>query len=138
MILGSGDKGKTRLIANMATHDITANDRAVVVIDSDGGLIDDLTRWISAQPNAKELVKRVILIDPTYPGGALGYNPLEMPEDGDMQSAASAIVYGFKSNVQRTPWCAKPVESADSKYSTKCGIAIDGQWQDSNRPAVTA
>ena len=103
MVIGSGDTGKSRLISSMVEHDIRAEDRAVVVIDSDGGLIDHLTRWVASRPDAKDLVKRVVLIDPTFPGSVLGYNPLDMPDDGDMQSAASSIVYGFKAMYREPP-----------------------------------
>lgn len=103
LILGAGDKGKTRLMAHMIAHDIESNDRAVVVIDSDGGLTDLITRWVSAHPKAKEFSSRVTLLDPTYKGNALGYNPLEMPEDEDLQSAASSLVYGFKAIYTEPP-----------------------------------
>ncbi len=103
LVLGAGDKGKSRFIANMIMHDIEANDRAVVVIDSDGNLVDMMTRWISHHPRGKEFAKRVVALDPAYRSGSLAYNPLEMPEGGDLQSAASAIVYGFKAIYTEPP-----------------------------------
>lgn len=103
LVIGAGDKGKTRLVASMVCHDIESGDRAVVVIDSDGSLSDLTTRWIAAHPKGKEFAKRVTLIDPTYRGGSKAYNPLEMPEDGDLQAAASAIVYGFKAIYTEPP-----------------------------------
>ncbi len=103
LVLGAGDKGKTRLMANMVVHDIESDDRAVIVIDSDGGLTDMVIRWIAANPKGKEIAKRVIVLDPTAKHGSLGYNPLEVPDDGDLQSAASAIVYGFKAMYTEPP-----------------------------------
>jgi hypothetical protein len=103
LILGQGGKGKTRLIAGMIAHDIESNDRAVVCIDSDGTLIDLVTRWIAAHPKGVELTKRVILIDPTFKGEAPAFNPLEMPERGDIQSVATSIVYGFKAIYREPP-----------------------------------
>ncbi len=103
LVIGAGDKGKTRLVASMVCHDIESADRAVIVIDSDGSLVDLTTKWMSAHPKGKEFAKRVVLIDPTYKGGSQGYNPLEMPEDGDLQAAASAIVYGFKAIYTEPP-----------------------------------
>ncbi len=103
LILGAGDKGKTRLMATMVAHDIESNDRAVIVIDSDGGLTDLITRWVSAHAKAKEFASRIILLDPTFKGNTMGYNPLEMPEDEDLQSAASSLVYGFKAIYTEPP-----------------------------------
>lgn len=103
LVLGGSDQGKTRMIASMVTHDIQSNDRAVVVIDSDGHLSDLTVNWIASQPNAAELSKRVIVIDPTFKAGSLAYNPLEYPDDGDLQAASSAIVHGFKAIYTEPP-----------------------------------
>jgi hypothetical protein len=103
LMLGSGDKGKSRLMAKMITHDIESNDRCIVLIDSDGSLADLITHWVAAHPQAKELSKRVCIIDPTFPEGSLAYNPIEMPDDGDLQGAASSLVYGFKAIYTEPP-----------------------------------
>ncbi len=103
LILGSSDKGKTRLMASMVVHDIKAEDRAVVVIDSDGELSDLVIDWMAAQHNAADYADRVLVIDPTRASGSLAYNPLEMPADGDLQAAASAIVHGFKAIYTEPP-----------------------------------
>jgi hypothetical protein len=103
LLLGAGDKGKSRLIAKMVTHDIEAGDRAVVLIDSDGELSELVVDWAAAHPNGKEIAKRVVIVDPTWPQGSLAYNPLEMPEDGDLQSAASSMVNGFKAIYTEPP-----------------------------------
>jgi len=103
LMLGSGDKGKSRLMAKMITHDIQAGDRAVVLIDSDGSLADLITHWVAAHPQSKELSKRVSIVDPTFEAGSLAYNPIEMPEDGDLQGAASSLVYGFKAIYTEPP-----------------------------------
>jgi hypothetical protein len=103
-IVGAGATGKTRLMASMIAQDIESNDRAVVLVDSDGGLADLILNWIASRPNGAELSKRVILVDPTYQGGKpLGFNPLEFPEDGDLQNAASALVQGFKAAYTEPP-----------------------------------
>jgi hypothetical protein len=103
LLLGAGDKGKSRMIANLITTDIESNDRAVVLIDSDGALVDLVTRWISHHPKGRQFAKRVIVLDPTYKYGSLAYNPLEMPADGDLQAAASSLVYGFKAIYTEPP-----------------------------------
>lgn len=103
LILGTSDKGKTRLMANMIVHDIEAAERAVVVVDSDGRLTELILRWISTHPDGAQLSKRISLLDPMHKQNSIGYNPLEMPDDGDLQSAASAIVYGFKAMYTELP-----------------------------------
>lgn len=103
LLLGGSDKGKTRLMAKMITHDIKSEDRAIVLIDSDGCLSELVINWIASQPDGKKYAKRVVLVDPTYSAGSLAYNPLEMPEDGDLQAAASAIVHGFKAIYMEPP-----------------------------------
>ena len=103
LILGGTDKGKSRLMANMIAHDIRSNERAVVVIDSDGGLIDLIVRWIASRANNTELGERVVYFDPSLKGNQRGYNPLEMPEDDDLQTAASSIVHGFKAIYTEQP-----------------------------------
>jgi hypothetical protein len=103
LFIGGGDKGKTRLMASMITHDIKSEDRAVVIIDSDGQLCDLIVTWISSQPDGAKIAKRVVLVDPTYKAGSLSYNPLEMPADGDLQAASSAIVHGFKAIYTEPP-----------------------------------
>lgn len=103
LVIGAGAKGKSRLIASMICHDIISADRAVIVIDSDGGLADLLVDWIASHPKGRELSQRVILLDPTHKGNCPAYNPLEAPEDGDLQAAASAVVYGFKAIYTEPP-----------------------------------
>lgn len=103
IIMGGSDKGKSRLMANMISHDIESNDRAVIVIDSDGELIDLITNWTAAHVKGKELAKRIVIVDPTYRGGSMSYNPLEPLEDVNFIDAASAIVHGFKAIYTEPP-----------------------------------
>lgn len=103
LIMGAGAKGKSRLIANMITHDIQSGDRATVLIDSDGHLVDLILRWLASHPKGKEFSRRVLVIDPTNKSGCAAFNPLEPPEDGDYQAAASSVVYGFKAIYTEPP-----------------------------------
>ena len=103
LLIGAGAKGKTRLIASMVAHDIVSADRAVVVIDSDGHLVDLILRWVGSHHKARELARRILVIDPTKKDGGAAFNPLEAPEDDDYQSAASSIVYGFKAIYTEPP-----------------------------------
>lgn len=103
LLLGASGRGKTRLMSNMVAHDILSNDRAVVIIDSDGTLSELIVDWMSSQPNKKELLKRTIAIDPTREGRSLTYNPLQTPDPANMQTAASCLVHGFKAIYAEPP-----------------------------------
>jgi Type IV secretion-system coupling protein DNA-binding domain len=103
LVIGAGSKGKTRLLASMVAHDIESADRAVAVIDSDGSLSDLILNWVAAHPRGHEFAKRLVVIDPTHGGTCMAYNPLEYPEDGDLQNAASAVVFGFKALYTEPP-----------------------------------
>ncbi|MDQ5965362.1 MAG: hypothetical protein QG625_1517 [Cyanobacteriota bacterium erpe_2018_sw_39hr_WHONDRS-SW48-000098_B_bin.30] len=103
LILGQGGKGKSRLVAKMITHDIESEDRSVFLVDSDGSLVDLITQWIAAHPRGRDIAKRVILIDPTYKEGSVAYNPLNLGDIGDLQTAAASIVDGFKAIYTEPP-----------------------------------
>jgi len=96
LLIGGGAAGKSRLMASMIAQDILSNDRAVVLVDSDGSLADLIIDWIASRPNGASLAKRVVILDPTSPNHKLAFNPLEFPKDGDLQNCASALVFGFK------------------------------------------
>ncbi|MBX9951150.1 MAG: type IV secretion system DNA-binding domain-containing protein [Candidatus Obscuribacterales bacterium] len=96
IILGGSDKGKTRLLASMVCRDIEAADRAVVVIDSDGELCELVTKWAASHARGSQISKRIKIIDPTYKGGSISYNPLEAQAHVNFIDASAAIVHGFK------------------------------------------
>lgn len=102
IVIGGGGKGKTRLIANMIKHDILTRDRAVVVVDSEGGLIDLLAKELTVDTNP-DLRKRVILLDPGRRSGqSVAYDPLNC-EDQDPQIVANNVVLGFKAIYAEVP-----------------------------------
>ncbi len=103
LIVGTANKGKSRLMASMVTHDILSRDRAVVVIDTEGALTDLTIRFIAAHRQGKQLAQRVILIDPTVKGGVVTYNPLHVDEDDNLHTTAAAIVQGFKAMYAEAP-----------------------------------
>ncbi len=96
LVMGAGSKGKSRLLASMAVDDIKSADRAVVIIDSEGGLVELLSRWLCSAPDAKNLLSRVNIIDPCRKEANLGFNPLIASGREAILSAASAVLMGFK------------------------------------------
>ena len=97
LALGAGAKGKTRLLASMAVNDIRSEDRAVVIVDSEGSLTELILRWLGTQHDAKDLLERVSLIDPCRSECKLGFNPFCSTNTDNLQALASSIVMGFKS-----------------------------------------
>lgn len=96
LVIGAGTKGKSRLLASQITDDIRHADRAVIVIDSDGSLVDLLLSWAASQPDGKQLAKRIQVIDPCKRESFLGYNPLIVGDLETVSSHAASIVMGFK------------------------------------------
>jgi len=96
LAMGAGAKGKTRLLASMIINDIKNDDRAIVVVDSEGSLIELITRWLGTRPEAAKVLQRVSIIDPCRPQCQIGFNPLTAGNTENLQAAASAIVMGFK------------------------------------------
>ena len=68
-ILGPTGTGKTSLIKNLVRDDLTAG-RGLAVIETNGDLIRDLLDLIPP-----ERTKDVVLLDPTDPDYAVGFNP---------------------------------------------------------------
>lgn len=101
----------TGRMSRMVIDDIKSNDRAVVAIDVDGELVDQIRTWAAAQTNFDELSKRITIIDPAAGDNSYSYNPLAVPHNGDLYSAASATVIGFKAIGHGSPqWTQQATE----------------------------
>jgi hypothetical protein len=74
-LLGPTGTGKTSLIKNLVSDDLRAG-RGLAVIESNGDLIQDLLDLIPADRQAD-----VILLDPTDPTHAVGFNPFAASSD---------------------------------------------------------
>jgi len=103
LLVGLKNTGKTDLMSRMLIHDIRAEDRAVVAIDVDGKLVDLVEGWARSQPDAEQILQRFVIIDPTAGKHDWSFNPLAMPDNGDLQSASSAVVAGFKAIYKEPP-----------------------------------
>lgn len=100
LILGGSNKGKSRLMASMIAHDIRSKDRAVVLLDSDGNLVDLIAEYI--EKHAPERQSDLIYVDPAGEDGFY-FNPLAIPADGDLQALSNAVVQGFKTMYAESP-----------------------------------
>jgi hypothetical protein len=74
-VLGPTGTGKTSLIKNLVRDDLAAG-RGLAVIETNGDLVQDLLDLIPP-----ERVKDVVLIDPTDPEYAVGFNPFASSTD---------------------------------------------------------
>jgi len=76
-IIGGTGTGKSRLLRVLIEQDIDAC-HGLCVIDPHGDLCDALVRYLSILPQDHPARSRTILIDPTAPEWAVGFNPLEV------------------------------------------------------------
>jgi Type IV secretion-system coupling protein DNA-binding domain len=76
LLIGSTGCGKTRHLANLVMADIESGNRAVIVIDSDGALVDLVDDWISRNKRQAELSTRVLHLNPSDPANSLTYKPI--------------------------------------------------------------
>ncbi len=77
-VLGPTGTGKTSLIKNLVRDDLTAG-RGLAVVETNGDLVQDLLDLI---PPTR--VKDVVLIDPTDPDYAVGFNPFVGSTDASL------------------------------------------------------
>lgn len=101
LLLGAAGFGKSRLLERMIRQDILDEKRAVVVLDSEGTLVDRLVAWIADQ-NCDDISERVVVLDPASRKSSAGFNPLLAPDDG-LNQMASAVVSGFKCIYMEAP-----------------------------------
>jgi len=78
-IVGNTGMGKSRLMRLLIEQDIAAG-HGLCVIDPHGDLIEELITYLATLPPGHGARSRALLIDPTAPQWAVGFNPLE-PRD---------------------------------------------------------
>lgn len=118
LVLGHKGTGKTWLMAQMLLQDIESSDRAVIGIDSDGTLIDLVTKMIASHQKASQFQARMLPVETLRSGDASALKDLisrksilllktrdsETPElnrfYGELMQAAFAV-YEERPNKQR-------------------------------------
>jgi hypothetical protein len=77
-VLGPTGTGKTSLIKNLVRDDLAAG-RGLAVVETNGDLVKDLLNLIPA-----DRINDVVLIDPTDPDYAVGFNPFAGSTDASL------------------------------------------------------
>ncbi len=77
-VLGPTGTGKTSLIKNLVRDDLTAG-RGLAVVETNGDLVQDVLDLIPAHR-----IKDVVLLDPTDPDYAVGFNPFTGSADASL------------------------------------------------------
>jgi len=78
-IVGGTGTGKSRLLRLLIEQDIAAG-HGLCLIDPHGDLCDALIGYLATLPDTHPALSRTVLIDPTAPEWAVGFNPLDIPE----------------------------------------------------------
>jgi hypothetical protein len=78
-IVGGTGTGKSRLLRLLIEQDIAAG-HGLCLIDPHGDLCDALIGYLATLPDTHPALSRTVLIDPTAPDWAVGFNPLDIPE----------------------------------------------------------
>lgn len=82
-IVGGTGTGKSRLLRLLIEQDIAAG-HGLCLIDPHGDLCDALVRYLATLPASHPALSRTVLIDPTAPDWAVGFNPLDIPQGEDV------------------------------------------------------
>ena len=82
-VVGGTGTGKSRLLRVLIEQDIAAG-HGVCLIDPHGDLCDALIRYLATLPASHPARTRTVLVDPTAPDWAVGFNPLDIPHGDDI------------------------------------------------------
>lgn len=92
LIVGNEGAGKSQLLQSMILHDIECGDRAVVVVDTTGRLVDELLNTCGKK-FGEEATARIVVCDSSS-DECPRFNPLALT--GNQQRLANAYVRSFK------------------------------------------
>ena len=82
-VVGGTGTGKSRLLRVLIEQDIAAG-HGLCLIDPHGDLCDASVRYLATLPASHPVLSRTVLIDPTAPDWAVGFNPLDIPQGEDV------------------------------------------------------
>lgn len=94
-LVGGTRTGKSRLLRLLIEQDIDAG-HGLCVIDPHGDLYEELVTYVATLPSNHKALKKVILIDPTDPDWAVGFNPLEASHGEEIYPHVLELITVFK------------------------------------------
>ena len=97
LILGTIGTRKSDYLTSLIQQDIAADDRAVIVLDTDGKIADQLVAWMDTQENKATLAERTTVFAPSEESCNLGLNPMFVAPGKSRTVVADAIVTAFQS-----------------------------------------
>ena len=103
LVLGSAGTGKTTYLASLIKHDIQNNDRAVLIVDADGALADDIINWMASHAQGESFANRTLVLEPGNRYCKLGFDPFKKDPDRSLQSMATSVVAAFRSITREVP-----------------------------------
>ena len=96
-IIGATGTGKTKFLEFLIQQDIEKGN-GFGVIDPHGDLIEDIKGLLTLHydPEEKEILEKVILIDPTDPEFTVTFNPVEKQPNVSISEQANELVSAFR------------------------------------------
>jgi hypothetical protein len=104
-VIGGTGTGKSRLLRLLIEQDIAAC-HGLCVIDPHGDLCEALVRYISTLPPGHPARQRTVLVDPTTPDWAVGFNPLEVPPGEEIYPHVLELLAVFQ-KIWKDSWGAR-------------------------------
>jgi hypothetical protein len=115
-IIGGTGTGKSRLLRVLIEQDIAAC-HGLCVIDPHGDLCEALTRYVSILPPDHPARQRIILVDPTAPEWAVGFNPLEVPPGEQIYPHVLELLTVFR-KIWKDAWGARMEDIMRNSFVT--------------------
>ena len=115
-VVGGTGTGKSRLLRVLIEQDIAAC-HGLCVIDPHGDLCEALARYLLILPRDHPALDRVVLIDPTAPQWAVGFNPLEVPPGDDPYPHVLELITVFE-KLWKDAWGARMEDIMRNSFIT--------------------
>jgi len=104
-VVGGTGMGKSRLLRLLIEQDIDAG-HGLCVIDPHGDLCEALIRYLATLHRTHPALERAVLVDPTAPEWAVGFNPLEVPAGQSLYPHVLELITVFQ-KLWRDAWGAR-------------------------------